>query len=68
MSVFRRLFEEAPAGAPVRGLLVSAEFNQLKPALDYTRDEFRNVIDVNLIGSFLCAPRFRPGVYGSQWR
>jgi len=26
--------------------------------LDYTRDDFRNVIDVNLIGSFLCAQGF----------
>lgn len=64
-SVFSKCFTQSnqhqdgsgPA-APIRGLYVAAGINQIKPALDYTPDEFRKVIDVNLTGTFFCAQAF----------
>jgi NAD(P)-dependent dehydrogenase (short-subunit alcohol dehydrogenase family) len=57
-SVFSTIFSSSPEGAPVRGMYVAAGINQLKPALDYTPEDFRKVIDVNLTGTFFCAQAF----------
>jgi NAD(P)-dependent dehydrogenase (short-subunit alcohol dehydrogenase family) len=42
----------------VKGLYVAAGINQLKAALDYTPEDFRKIIDVNLTGTFFCAQAF----------
>ena len=57
-TVFAKCFETSTESHPVRGLFVAAGINQLKPALDYTPEEFRKVIDVNLTGTFFCAQAF----------
>lgn len=57
-SVFAEIFSSTTEAAPIRGLYVAAGINQLKPALDYTPEEFRKVIDVNLSGTFFCAQAF----------
>ncbi|WVQ72950.1 hypothetical protein IAR50_002512 [Cryptococcus sp. DSM 104548] len=55
---FRRIFDEAPVEAPVRGLFVAAGIQLMLPAVDYPADKFRKVVDINLTGSFLCAQAF----------
>lgn len=55
---FGKCFEQSSASHPVRGLFVAAGINQIKPALEYTPEEFRRVIDVNLTGTFFCAQAF----------
>lgn len=55
-----KIFEEADskAGAQVRGLLTAAGIQLLKPALEYTTQEFRKIVDVNLTGTYLCCSAF----------
>lgn len=50
-------FEGADAESrfPLRGLVTCAGISGQSDAVDYHVDEFRRIIDVNLIGSFLCA-------------
>jgi NAD(P)-dependent dehydrogenase (short-subunit alcohol dehydrogenase family) len=71
-STFAHIFSSATTAAPIKGLYVAAGINQLKPALEYTPEDFRKVIDVNLTGTFFCAQAFakewferNPGVDGT---
>lgn len=57
-SVFSTIFDSTPSSTPVKGLYVAAGINRLKAALDYTPEDFRKVIDVNLTGTFFCAQAF----------
>ena len=57
-SVFSDIFKSASKDKPVRGLFTAAGIQMLKPALEYTPDQIRKIIDVNLTGSFLCAQAF----------
>jgi NAD(P)-dependent dehydrogenase (short-subunit alcohol dehydrogenase family) len=57
-TVFSDIFKSTPSSTPVKGLYVAAGINRLKAALDYTPEDFRKVIDVNLTGTFFCAQAF----------
>ena len=57
-AVFSTIFQSTPSRTPVKGLYVAAGINQLKPALEYTPEDFRKVIDVNITGTFFCAQAF----------
>lgn len=57
-SVFGKIFASAPREAPVKGLFCSAGIQMLVPALEYTPEQIRKIIDVNLTGTFLCAQAF----------
>jgi NAD(P)-dependent dehydrogenase (short-subunit alcohol dehydrogenase family) len=50
-------FEEADVESrfPLRGLVTCAGISGRYDAVDYPIDDFRRIIDVNLVGSFLCA-------------
>lgn len=52
------IFEDARPRGPVRGLLTAAGIQMLKAATDYTPEEFRKIIDVNVTGTFLVASLF----------
>ncbi|WVQ80486.1 hypothetical protein IAT38_002591 [Cryptococcus sp. DSM 104549] len=56
--VMSEIFEGAPEEAPVRGLFTSAGIQIMLPATSYPLDKFRKVLDVNLLGTFLCAQAF----------
>lgn len=55
---FSTIFTSAPLDQPVRGLFTAAGITLLMTAKDYTPEQFRKVIDINLTGSFLCAQAF----------
>ncbi|KAK8845321.1 hypothetical protein IAR55_006034 [Kwoniella newhampshirensis] len=57
-SVFSEIFSSAPSSFPVRGLFTSAGIQIMMPAIDYSIEKFRKVLDVNVTGSFLCAQAF----------
>lgn len=57
-STFAKCFAHTPQDAPIRGLYIAAGINQLKPALEYTPEDFKRVLDVNLTGTFFCAQAF----------
>ncbi|ORX34558.1 hypothetical protein BD324DRAFT_683497 [Kockovaella imperatae] len=57
-STFHRLFSSASSSAPVRGLFHAAGIQLLMPALNYTADQVRKIIDVNTTGSFLVSQAF----------
>jgi NAD(P)-dependent dehydrogenase (short-subunit alcohol dehydrogenase family) len=40
---------------PLRGLVTCAGISGRSDAVDYPVDAFRRIIDVNLVGTFLCA-------------
>lgn len=40
---------------PLRGLVACAGISGRYPAVDYPIDEFRQILDVNITGTFLCA-------------
>jgi NAD(P)-dependent dehydrogenase (short-subunit alcohol dehydrogenase family) len=50
-------FEEADAESrfPLRGLITCAGISGRSDAVDYPIDAFRRIIEVNLVGTFLCA-------------
>jgi NAD(P)-dependent dehydrogenase (short-subunit alcohol dehydrogenase family) len=48
-------------------LINSAGVNLRKPALEFTREEWQSVIDINLTGPFLCAQAFAPQMIGRGW-
>jgi NAD(P)-dependent dehydrogenase (short-subunit alcohol dehydrogenase family) len=50
-------FEAADADSryPIRGLVTCAGISGRSSAIDYSVDEFRRIVDVNLTGTFLCA-------------
>ena len=56
--VFTEIFKSAPPDAPVRGMFCAAGIQMLKPALEYTPEGARKIVDVNLTGSFFCAQAF----------
>ncbi|KAJ6114236.1 hypothetical protein N7486_000014 [Penicillium sp. IBT 16267x] len=53
----RALFRDAVAAArfPLRGLVTCAGVCSLGPSIDFSIDEMRRIIDVNLTGTFVCA-------------
>jgi NAD(P)-dependent dehydrogenase (short-subunit alcohol dehydrogenase family) len=59
-AVARAVAEAAERIGPVKGLVNSAGIAQDKPFADITAAEFRRILDVNVVGSFLvaraCAP------------
>ncbi|CAD6564212.1 MAG: hypothetical protein TREMPRED_004476 [Tremellales sp. Tagirdzhanova-0007] len=57
-NTFASIFTSAPSNQPVRGLFTAAGVTLLMQATDYTPEQFRKVIDINLTGSFLCAQAF----------
>ncbi len=57
-STFSEIFNSTPSDQPVRGLFCAAGIQLLMPALDFTPEQFRNVLDVNVTGTFLCAQAF----------
>jgi NAD(P)-dependent dehydrogenase (short-subunit alcohol dehydrogenase family) len=57
-SVFSEIFTSTSRDLPIKGMYVAAGINQVKPALEYTPEDFRRVIDVNLTGTFFCAQAF----------
>jgi NAD(P)-dependent dehydrogenase (short-subunit alcohol dehydrogenase family) len=48
-------------------LVNSAGVNLRKPALDFSREEWQRVLDINLTGPFLCAQAFAPGMIERRW-
>jgi NAD(P)-dependent dehydrogenase (short-subunit alcohol dehydrogenase family) len=48
-------------------LINSAGVNLRKPALEFTREEWQSVIDINLTGPFLCAQAFAPQMIERGW-
>ncbi|OCF34960.1 short-chain dehydrogenase [Kwoniella heveanensis CBS 569] len=56
--LFAELFEADSDDQPIRGLFTSAGIQIMMPAVDYSTDKFRKVIDVDLTGTFLCAQAF----------
>ncbi|KAF2092763.1 NAD(P)-binding protein [Rhizodiscina lignyota] len=52
-----KAFEKAETAArhPIRGLVTLAGISGRCPAIDYPLSAFRKIIDVNVIGTFLCA-------------
>jgi NAD(P)-dependent dehydrogenase (short-subunit alcohol dehydrogenase family) len=57
-SAFESAFASARPSHPVRGLLHCAGIQLLKDALEVEPEKFRQVIDVNLTGSFLVSQAF----------
>jgi NAD(P)-dependent dehydrogenase (short-subunit alcohol dehydrogenase family) len=53
----RALFQKAAAAArfPLRGLVTCAGISSLGRSIDFSIDEMRRIIDVNLTGTFVCA-------------
>ncbi|CAG7952103.1 unnamed protein product [Penicillium salamii] len=53
----RALFQKAVAAArfPLRGLVTCAGISSLGRSIDFSIDEMRRIIDVNLTGTFVCA-------------
>ncbi|WVQ94077.1 hypothetical protein IAU59_001155 [Kwoniella sp. CBS 9459] len=56
--LFSDLFKADSQDQPIRGLFTSAGIQIMMPALEYSTDKFRKVIDVDLTGTFLCAQAF----------
>ncbi|WVF66468.1 hypothetical protein IAT40_001208 [Kwoniella sp. CBS 6097] len=56
--LFSDLFKNDSKEQPIRGLFTSAGIQIMMPALEYSTDKFRKVIDVDLTGTFLCAQAF----------
>lgn len=52
-----RTFEEAEKASrhPIRGLVTCAGISGRCPAVDYPVESFRKILDINLIGTFVCA-------------
>ena len=48
-------------------LVNSAGINLRKPAVQFSREEWQRVIDINLTGPFLCAQAFAPGMIERRW-
>jgi NAD(P)-dependent dehydrogenase (short-subunit alcohol dehydrogenase family) len=48
-------------------LVNSAGVNLRKPSLDFTPEEWRQIIEVNLTGPFLCAQAFAPQMLDRGW-
>jgi NAD(P)-dependent dehydrogenase (short-subunit alcohol dehydrogenase family) len=48
-------------------LVNSAGVNIRKPSLDFSLDEWRQVVDINLTGSFLCSQAVAPGMIAARW-
>jgi NAD(P)-dependent dehydrogenase (short-subunit alcohol dehydrogenase family) len=42
-----------PLDAPIRGVFAAAGIQQLKTALEYDAKDFRRLMDINVLGSFL---------------
>ncbi|WWD22271.1 hypothetical protein CI109_106762 [Kwoniella shandongensis] len=57
-TVFSTLFKDAESDRPIRGLFTSAGIQVMMPAVDYSIEKFRKVLDVNITGTFLCAQAF----------
>ncbi|EIW67834.1 hypothetical protein TREMEDRAFT_69428 [Tremella mesenterica DSM 1558] len=55
---FSKLFSSAPSNAPIRGLYISAGINHFLPAEEFSAEQFRRVIDINLTGTFISAQAF----------
>jgi NAD(P)-dependent dehydrogenase (short-subunit alcohol dehydrogenase family) len=53
----RTLFETATARTryPLRGLVTCAGISGGGPAVDFSIDQVRRILDVNLVGTFVCA-------------
>ncbi|WWC97264.1 hypothetical protein V866_004143 [Kwoniella sp. B9012] len=56
--LFSDLFKMDSKEHPIRGLFTSAGIQIMMPAVDYSTEKFRKVIDVDLTGTFLCAQAF----------
>jgi NAD(P)-dependent dehydrogenase (short-subunit alcohol dehydrogenase family) len=52
-STIDSLFDNMPQEAPIRGVFAAAGIQQLKTALEYDAKDFRRLMDVNVMGSFL---------------
>jgi NAD(P)-dependent dehydrogenase (short-subunit alcohol dehydrogenase family) len=48
-------------------LINSAGVNLRKPAIEFSRDEWQRVLDINLTGPFLCAQAFAPQMLARGW-
>jgi NAD(P)-dependent dehydrogenase (short-subunit alcohol dehydrogenase family) len=48
-------------------LVNSAGVNIRKPSLDFSLDEWRQVVDINLTGSFLCSQAVAPSMIAARW-
>lgn len=46
---------ESLARCPVRGLVTCAGLSGRCPAVEYPVDSFRKILEINVVGSFLCA-------------
>lgn len=46
---------ETDSRFPLRGLVTLAGISGRSPATEYEIQAFRNIIDVNVVGTFLCA-------------
>ena len=57
-TAFSQAFTDVPTDAPIRGMFVTAGIQLLMPAVDYTPEQLRKIIDVNTTGTFLCAQAF----------
>ncbi|KAK6904999.1 short-chain dehydrogenase [Kwoniella mangroviensis CBS 10435] len=57
-NLFSDLFKMDSKEHPIRGLFTSAGIQIMMPAVDYSTEKFRKVIDVDLTGTFLCAQAF----------
>ena len=53
----RKVFETAMSNAryPLRGLVTCAGISGGGPAVDFSIDEVRRLLDINLVGTFVCA-------------
>ncbi|WRT63440.1 uncharacterized protein IL334_000345 [Kwoniella shivajii] len=59
MTVFSDLFKmDKNVENPIRGLFVAAGIQIMMPALEYSSEKFRKLVDINLTGTFLCAQAF----------
>nr|XP_019014321.1 short-chain dehydrogenase [Kwoniella pini CBS 10737]OCF53102.1 short-chain dehydrogenase [Kwoniella pini CBS 10737] len=56
--VFKHLFEINDEKKPIKGLFTSAGIQIMMPALEFSIEKFRKVIDVDLTGTFLCTQSF----------
>lgn len=52
-----KAFEQAEsiARSPIRGLVTCAGISGNVPALDYPLEDFKRILDINVVGTFLCA-------------
>lgn len=48
-------------------LVNGAGVNIRKPAVDFTLDDWRRVVDINLTGTFLCSKHAAPGMIAAGW-